>query len=232
LYSRLRKTRKMRLESVRMKPLLKTITEGLRQKLDSRANLRTYHSNEELFAAGERADYLPIIAKGKAKMVQYPDAGKEVIIGIFGEGEMFAVPPVIDGMAYPASAYAMEPSEIMLLHRGDFFDLLQESHEFTVAVLEWLSGMLRQKTGLIQTLAGGSAEQRIAGVLIRLFDAEPGPLPIMIKLRREDIARMSGLTTETAIRTVRHMADRGDFKIEKGKILIEDTAALKHYLKG
>ena len=54
----------------------------------------------------------------------------------------------------------------------------------------------------------------------------------MIKLRREDIARMSGLTTETAIRTIRHMADRGDFKIEKGKILIEDTAALKHYLKG
>jgi CRP-like cAMP-binding protein len=83
-----------------MKPLLKTASDELRETLSSRANLRTYHSNEELFAAGERADFLPVIVKGKAKMVQFPDAGKEVIIGIFGEGEMFAVPPVIDGKAY------------------------------------------------------------------------------------------------------------------------------------
>jgi CRP-like cAMP-binding protein len=90
--------------------------------------------------------------------------------------------------------------------------------------------MLRQKTGLIQTLAGGSAEQRIAGVLIRLFDAEGVPPPVKIKLRREDIARMSGLTTETTIRTIRHLADRGDISIERGKIVIDATAPLKRYL--
>jgi CRP/FNR family transcriptional regulator len=213
-----------------MTPLLKTASDELKQILTSRANLRTYHSHEELFAAGEAADFLPIIVKGSAKMVQFPNAGKEVIIGIFGEGEMFAVPPVIDGKVYPASAYAMEPSQILLLHRDDFLALLSESHEFTLAVLGWLSEMLRQKTGLIQTLAGGSAEQRIAGVLIRLFDAEGVPPPVKIKLRREDIARMSGLTTETTIRTIRHLADRGDISIERGKIVIDATAPLKRYL--
>jgi CRP-like cAMP-binding protein len=120
----------------------------------------------------------------------------------------------------------------MLLHRSDFFALLSESHEFTVAVLEWLSDMLRQKTGVIQTLAGGSAEQRIAGVLVRLFESDPGPPPVKIKLRREDMARMAGLTTETAIRAIRKLAGRGDIRLEKGKIVIDSTDALRRYLSG
>ena len=213
-----------------MRPLLKNASSELKEMLVTRGNIRTYQAGEELFAVGERADVLPIIVHGRAKMVQFPDAGKEVIIGIFGDGEMFAVPPVIDGRVYPASAYAMAPSEILLIQRPFFFEILRDSHEFTIAVLEWLSDMLRQKTGMIQTLAGGSAEQRVAGVLIRLFDAEPGPPPITIKLRREDIARMAGLTTETTIRSVRHLSARGDIRIQKGKIVIDRTDALRRYL--
>jgi len=215
-----------------MKPLLKSASPELKKLITSRGNLRTYHPNEELFAAGEPANFLPVIIKGKAKMVQFPEAGKEVIIGIFGEGEMFAVPPVIDGRVYPASAYSMTASQILLVHRNEFFDILRDSHEFTVAVLMWLSDMLRQKTGLIQTLAGGSAEQRIAGVLIRLFEAESGPPPIKITLRREDIARMAGLTTETAIRTIRNLAEQGVISMEKAKILIADTGALRAHWIG
>ena len=215
-----------------MTSLLKSASPELKEMLTSRGNLRTYHPNEELFGAGELANFLPIIIKGKAKMVQFPEAGKEVIIGIFGDGEMFALPPVIDGRVYPAAAYSMSASQILLIHRTEFFDILRDSHEFTLAVLMWLSDMLRQKTGLIQTLAGGSAEQRIAGVLIRLFDAESSPHPIKITLRREDIARMAGLTTETTIRTIRKLALQGAISIEKGKILISDTDALRVHLIG
>ena len=215
-----------------MNPLLSTASDELVCTLKKRAHLRDYATDEELFAAGESADYLPIIVKGKVKMVQFPEPGKEVIIGIFGDNEMFALPPVIDGKQYPASAYTMAPSEILLLHRSDFLDLLRESHEFTFAVLEWLSDMLRQKTALIQTLAGGSAEQRIAGVLIRLFGAETGPPPIKIKLRREDIGRMAGLTTETTIRTIRRLAKVGAIRVEHGKIFIDEVGRLARYLAG
>ena len=144
-------SRAARLEFDGMKPILGTASDELKTLLKKRANAREYGQDEELFAAGEKADYLPIIVKGKVKMVQYPEPGKEVIIGIFGDNEMFALPPVIDGKQYPASAYTMAPSEILLLHRSDFFDLLRESHEFTLAVLDWMSEMLRQKTASIQT---------------------------------------------------------------------------------
>lgn len=213
-----------------MKPLLSTITPQLNSRLKGLAHSRTYASDEELFAAGERADYLPIIVKGKAKMVQFPEPGKEVIIGMFGDGEMFAVPPVIDGKLYPASAYALTESEILLLHRSDFQRLLSESEEFMFAVLEWMADMLRQKTSVIQTLAGGTAEQRIAGVLIRLVGDDRREPPIKIRLRREDIAKMAGVTTETAIRTIRKLAEKGELRIEHGKIFIDDMRQLMRHL--
>jgi len=216
----------------RAEPLLSSASGELKKALTAYGHLRTYYPNEELFAVGEKADNLPIIVKGRVKMVQFPQPGKEVIIGIFGAGEMFAVPPVVDEDVYPASAYAIEESDILLLHREDVFTLLQKSPEFTLALLNWMSSMLRQKTALIKTLAGGSAEQRIAGVLIRLFTASPDEPPLRIKLRREDIARMAGLTTETTIRTIRHLAAIGDIRIVRGKVLIDSIDGLASHLEG
>lgn len=216
----------------RVTPILATASQELRENLTTHGNHRHYFPNEELFAVGEEAEYLPIILSGRVKMVQFPEPGKEVIIGIFGAGEMFAVPPVVDGDVYPASAYALEESEILLLHRNDVFELLEKSPEFTLTLLRWMSSMLRQKTALIRTLAGGSAEQRIAGVLIRLFTASTDEPPHKVKLRREDIARMAGLTTETAIRTIRHLAAIGDIRIVRGKILIDSIDGLSSHLEG
>jgi len=216
----------------RVKPILATASRELKATLTSHAHPRHYFPNEELFAVGEQADYLPIIENGRVKMVQFPEPGKEVIIGIFGAGEMFAVPPVVDGDVYPASAYAIEESDILLLHHDDVFKLLAKSPEFTLALLNWMSSMLRQKTALIKTLAGGSAEQRIAGVLIRLFSASAEEPPLKIRLRREDIARMAGLTTETTIRTIRHLASIGDIRIIRGKILIDSIDGLASHLEG
>ena len=213
-----------------MKPFFKSATPELRTILSERASLHTYHTDEELFAVGDRADFLPIIVSGMVRMVQFPEVGKEVILDIFREGQMFAVPPVIDGKSYPASAFAIEKTQILLLSRRDFFEVLRDSHEFTIGVLEWMSDMLRQKTGTIRMLAGGTAEQRIAQVLVRLCDASGGSLPVKIVLRREDIGKMTGLATETVIRVVRRMKEKGLIRVERGKILVDESSGLKGLL--
>ena len=215
-----------------MKPFLTSASPELKALLVNRATIRVCHPGEEVFAVGDPAEYLPIVVSGSVKMVQFPEVGKEVILEIFRDGQMFAVPPVIDGKSYPASAFAIEAAEIMLLSRKDFFDLIRSSYEFTIAVLEWMSGMLRQKTTTIQTLAGGSPEKKVASVLVRLFDAADGPAPVKIMTRREDIGKMAGLTTETTIRVVRRMKEKGLIGIERGKIILESVLPLRRLLDG
>jgi CRP-like cAMP-binding protein len=151
-----------------MDALLPNISPQLAATLEKRGRRRVFAENDEVFAEGEKAAFLPIVLSGKVKMIHFLDGGKEVIIGIFQAGEMFAVPPVFDGKNYPSTAIAMEKTQLLLLHRPEFLKLLRESGEFAFTVIEWMSEMLREKTATIQSLATPSPENRVGAILLRL----------------------------------------------------------------
>lgn len=198
--------------------------------LQKLARRKSYSENQIIFSEGDRSDFLPVIERGKIKMVRYPDIDKEVIIGIFGEGEMFAIPPVFDGAPYPSTAVAMEETTLLLLYRQDFLRLLKESSVFSFAVIGWMCEMLREKTATIKNLATASPEQRVGHVLLRLAEKDGAKDPVKILLRRQDIAEMAGLTTETTIRVIRRLAEKDLVKIVHGKIILEQAERLRRFL--
>jgi CRP-like cAMP-binding protein len=213
-----------------MKPLMQNISDDLTAAIIARGHKRTFYEGEMVFEVGSAAAFLPIILSGSVKMLHPLDGGKEMIVGIFREGEMFAVPPVFDGKNYPSTAVALEKSDLLLLSRGAFLELLRESSEFAFAVIRWTTDMLRDKTAAIETLATASPDQRVGKVLLKL--AGDGGAATRITLRREDIARMAGLTTETTIRVVRRLAKQGVLVIEHGKIIIDDREPLRRLATG
>lgn len=214
-----------------MKPLLESISSELSERLIQCGRARTYVQDEEVFAGGAEAAFLPIVTSGRVKMIHFLEPGKEVIIGIFQAGEMFALPPVFDGGAYPATAIAMERSELLLIARNDFLDLLRDSTELSFAVITWMSEMLRDKTATIQNLAMASPQHRVGHILLKLAEREgDADAPVRITLRRQDIARMAGLATETTIRAVRVLAEKGLIAIRHGKIIVETTGPLYRFL--
>ena len=206
--------------------------EKLADIIRTTAKSKKFYANEEIFAEGDEALFLPVVLQGKVKMVRFPEVGKEIIIGIFSGGEMFAVPPVFDGEPYPATVIAMEDTELLLLHREDFLRLLRESPEFSFAVIGWMCEMLREKTSVIKNLATASPEHRIGNILLRLAEKQNEDLvqPIKIALRRQDIAEMAGLTTETTIRATRKLADKNLIKITRGKIILDALEDLQKFL--
>lgn len=214
-----------------MRPLLEIVGGDLAESLRKSGRTKTFKDGEAFLREGDAADFLPIVLTGRVKMVSFPEAGKEVIVGVFGQGEMFAVPPVFDGAPYPATAVAMEKTTILLIRRRDFLRLLRESNEFSFAVIGWMCQMLRVKTAAIQNLATASPERRAANVLLRLTEDKRAEIePITIALRRQDIAEMAGLTVETTIRAVRRLAAKNLIKIERGKIIIDDLEPLREFL--
>ena len=213
-----------------MKPFIKIASSDLLLQLEKSAHKKTFAEGAEIFGEGEKADFLPIILSGKIKMVRFPEVGKEVIIGVFQTGDIFAIPPVFDGKNYPSTAISMKETELLLLYRKDFLQLLKDSSEFSFAVINWMCEMLREKTATINILATASPEHRIGNILLRLAEKENIETPVKISLRRQDIAEMAGLTTETTIRTVRKLADKNLLKIVHGKIILEQPERLHRFL--
>ncbi|QQS34319.1 MAG: Crp/Fnr family transcriptional regulator [Acidobacteriota bacterium] len=215
-----------------MRQLLDNISPELSSRLIETGHKHSYHIDQRIFAEGEAADFLPIVISGAVKMIRSLEPGKEVIIGIFRAGEMFAVPPVFDGAPYPSTAVAIEETILLNIGRRDFIQLLKESSEFALAVIAWTCEMLREKSAIIHNLATASPEHRVGNVLIKLTEAQEPAFPLKISVRRQDIAEMASLTTETTIRVVRRFADLGYLRIVHGKILIDDVAPLRQFLRG
>ena len=192
---------------------------------------RTFGTGEHVFFEGDQATFLPIILAGKIKMVRYPEAGKEIIIGMFQAGEIFAIPPAMDGKQFPATAVAIEDSSLLMVPRNEFLAMMESSSEFSSLVLNRMCGILRDRAVTVQIMATPSAEQRIATVLLRLTGEMNGNETKKITHRRQDIAEMAGLSLETTIRTIRKLADKGSLKIIGGRIFVETTEHLRTLIR-
>ncbi|MFM9905221.1 MAG: Crp/Fnr family transcriptional regulator [Pyrinomonadaceae bacterium] len=213
-----------------MKPLLDNASEDLKRILHVSGHKRSYGENQQIFARGGIAEFLPIVLSGAVKMIRSPEVGKEVIIGIFRGGEMFAVPPVFDGGPYPATAVAIENTQLLQIGRREFLNILRESPEFSFKVIAWTCEMLREKTSMIRTLATASPEYRVGRILIKLVEEACTTMPVRIRIRRKDIAEMANLTTETTIRVIRRFAEMNLVRIVHGKIFIDAAEPLRQFL--
>jgi len=192
---------------------------------------KIFSANELIFSEAEEATFLPIVLTGRVKMVRYPEVGKEVILGIFQSGEMFAMPPALDGKRFPATAVAIEDSQLLMLPRQDFLDLMGSSSEFSSIVMGRMCGILRDRADTVQILATPSAEHRVASVLLRLAGEIKDDEVKKISHRRQDIAEMSGLSLETTIRVIRKLEDKGYLKIIRGRIFLETTEHLRRFVR-
>lgn len=212
------------------KPVMQNLSPELSSRLLEIGSERAFSENGCIFSEGESAEYLPTVLSGRIKMVRYPTLGKEVIIGTFGPGEIFAIPPALDGKAFPATAVAMEKTRILFVPRPRFLELMRESDEFSAVIMNRVCGILRDRSETIQILSTASAEQRVGKVLLSLVDGNPDRLPFKVTLRRQDIAEMAGLTLESAIRSIRKLADRGLLRIVRGKIILDETDGLRRFI--
>jgi len=106
----------------------------------------------------------------KVKVVRMDEDGREVILSMFGPGEFFGEMSLLDGLARSASVVATVKSELFMIHRRDFLELLNEFPTVTISLLAELAMRLRKADMQIKSLSLKDAEGRVANVLLILAD--------------------------------------------------------------
>jgi CRP-like cAMP-binding protein/CheY-like chemotaxis protein len=196
------------------------------KKLSEERDVRTYKKKDDIYKEGGYPKGIYFISKGKVKIHKSNELGKELITGLFNEGDFFGYISLLHDEKYTNSATALEDTEIYMLPKDDFFALLYKNSEISRKFIEILSNNLQENEKQLVKLAYNSVRKRVAEALVKLSDKyKKEGEKFSMNVSREDLANLVGTATETVIRTL------SDFKEEKYIEISGGTITILNYDK-
>jgi len=185
---------------------------------------RKFSKGAIIILAQEEGDTLFIIEKGQAKVSLYHEDGRELILSVLGEGDVFGELALLDGRPRSANVLAMRDTQLLMLRRHDLLQLITEVPQIGVALLEELATRLRRSDGQVEGLALLSVANRVAKTLLLLATDHGVVKPQGILLRdrptHQHLANMTGTTRETVTRVLKQLEEQGYIAVNGREILI------------
>jgi CRP/FNR family transcriptional regulator len=225
-----------KIDKIRELPMFEAISPSVLEPLAGYFVTKNYERGDMLWKEGTAASNFTFITHGKIKILKYRNDGKETTLGIFTDGDPVGQIAVYQRIDYPASAVALDDTEVLQIHRDHFFGTLKRDPDLLEATI---SSMMRRNHHLVQRiheLATDSSEQRLAmlfskfcekmGRRTKLEDGEMG-VYIDLPLSRRDIAELINTRVETAIRIMSRWNKEGPVRTEKTGFLVVDYDRLE-----
>ncbi len=198
-------------------------------------NHKEYNKGDIIFTEGSTANTLYFINEGKINLYKYTKDGKEQILHILSEGDLFGELNLIKPSEYGFNSKSIVNSKICTLTKDEMKDIIMRNPEIGIKVLETVGERLGKVESLVQNLATNDVDSRMAYLLIDLMERYgetiENNISIKLSLSREDMANYIGVTRETISRKLKKFEDEKLIKIVGTKnIIILDEKGLKDYI--
>lgn len=224
---RIRATGEDLAEALRGVALFESLDETHLQEFVRRARRRALIAGETLFFAGDRADGLFVVLRGRVKVFKTSPKGREQILMIMGPGDPVGEVAVLSGEAYPASAEALDSSEALYIPRQAFLDLVAREPEVAMRLLAALSTRLRSFASLIEDLSLREVAERLAAHLLLLSGEGEAEQVVDLTLSKTQLSAAVGTVPETLSRAFRQLSLSGAVEMRGRKVLIKDRTLLE-----
>ncbi len=221
----------LRLEILKQLPFFADLPYETISRINEHFTEKGYQPDEMIYMAGARAARLCVVASGKVKLLQHTPDGQEIMLGILTSGEHFGSLSALGDEVYQDTAQAKTGVCILSINAVEFRRLLEAYPVIALRVMDIIGQRLRDMKEIVRQLSAYSVEQRIAFTLLKLAEKlgeehEEGIL-IQMPLSREDLAAMTGTTTETASRTLRRLQEDGIVNTGRQWVAIVDRTQLQ-----
>ena len=185
---------------------------------------RSYDKDQVIILAEEEGDALFIIADGQVKVSIVSKDGREVILSLLGEGAVFGELSLLDGKPRSANVVATQDTELYMVRRADFLQLIYTVPQIAVGLLAELAARLRKTDRKIEGLALLDVTSRISETLLQLADEQGSETTFGVSLEErpthQQLASMSGTTRETVSRVLKRLEGQGYISSEGRSITI------------
>ena len=163
---------------------------------------------QDIYLEDEEPARVYFVKAGRVKTVKTTAGGKELITGLYGPGEFFGYPPLLEETRYHDSAVAVDETELVYISKDDFTRLLRDpavGRQF----IRLLAGRVSEREEQLLGMAYSSIRRRVADALLHLHAQAVGTAEGRIQLSREDLAAVVGTASESVIRTLSEFSHDG-----------------------
>jgi CRP/FNR family cyclic AMP-dependent transcriptional regulator len=195
------------------------------------ATPRLVKARKRVCRKDEPGHELFIVLSGKLKVCTSSGDGKEAILALLEDGEVFGEMALIDGQQRSADVIAVKDSQLLVIHRKDFVPFLEAHPRACMGLLVAFTQRLRKMDVLIEDLRFLDLKDRLAKTLYRLAQEHGrtvvgGGLRIDFKISQEELGSLVGATRENVNKLIRAWVEAGVLETSQSTLIIRQPAGL------
>lgn len=193
-------------------------------------SIRTMEKNEVLFREGDKAEGFYVVQSGRISVFRLTPDGREQIICVFSAPESFAEVTLATTEAYPSNAMAIEPTQVIVVNRARFRDLVSKKPELALHMLASMSLHLKHLVQSLHDMKGRQIESRLAEWILQHAPAAgSAPATFKLAMTKKVLAGQLSVTSETLSRTFARFRNEGLLEVKGPSLRVLDRDGLQAY---
>ena len=187
----------------------------------------SFKKGEVVFQRTDPSTDLYIVNSGKLKAVLAGKEGDEIVLAHFEKGAFFGEMSLLDGKGRSATIVADQDSELAVLKKEVFLELLNKNPQIAVALMTMLAERLRKADEMIESLAFFEVGERLIRTLLESATAGDAGRAAFLKagkLTHKELAARIGCSREAVSKCLKVLLAKSIVKESEGNILIAHNA--------
>jgi CRP/FNR family transcriptional regulator, cyclic AMP receptor protein len=189
-------------------------------------DINTYKKKQVIYTEHNHPNKLYYVIKGKVKTFRTNDDGKELVTELFSAGDFVGYIALLEGTVYKDTAEAMEETELALIPKEDFENLVHRNAEVAKKFMQLLAKNVASREQQLLGMAYNSLRKKVAEALMLIRKKYETEKDFSIDISRESLATIAGTATESLIRTLSDFRNEKLIDIQNGSIRILDEKKL------
>jgi CRP/FNR family cyclic AMP-dependent transcriptional regulator len=204
---------------LRSHPLFRDLPPAVIEHLGSYMKTRRVPRGTTIFAKGDPGSGLMGVLAGNVKVSVASAEGKDIVLNVFREGDVFGEIALLDGRPRTADATAMSDCELIVIERRDFVPFLSGQPDVMLKFIEILCSRLRRTSEQVQDITFLNLPTRLAKTLLQLTGGEEGTAARRkAAITQREISQMIGISRESTNKQLRAWEKRGWIRLERGGV--------------
>jgi CRP/FNR family transcriptional regulator, polysaccharide utilization system transcription regulator len=207
--------------------IFSALSEAELQKIDcDKVNVH-YNAGEIIFKQGTPCQYMVCITAGLVKCYIEDEKGHNIILGFAKPVNYLLMPGAFVDRRHHYTALASEETTACLVDIDVMHDLIKHNTAFALEFVKKISAQTIELFDKISCFTRKHVYGRMADVILYLSNQIYNSQDFELTISRQDLADLSGMTKESAIRVMRKFKDDKLITLEGNHLVILDMPKLE-----